>query len=430
MTKSRQVNKTYVRLRRMTSLGLARMNERDQRAFDEWLAQHKTSQQSQQQDLPSSQMMKSSDLISSTYEQLFVVIDTCSIVKYRTELMQYVSRLKQVFERNKSPIRLIICLTVLEELDKCNRKVKNKQAKLEEPMKQPELEPEMDIDRVCDSDNLNDLIKMARATSNLSTKQLESNTSAQPPRSFMRFIEEEMRTGAIVISELDPFKQLALSAKHRAFEIVNKDDRILECCLRSHEYIKSKDAHEETKVILVTEDNVFKSKATTFGVVSYRWLEFYAKYKNFGLSHYVATPIASLQNLPTQANIEALERRVQSRRRLTQQILAKESLFATPPSKHISANRSAWSSSSSPSDLSTRSLDTSSGTPVRSSTMRPTQFRLFGGIQKRSPQSSLFGNRHMNEAASKRLANIRAALKGANSSEDSVMFIEEVITIK
>jgi len=277
---SKRAAVVYNRLRRRTRKCLSEIDKRDQDAFDRWLRSLRSCKSSQQVDLPSSQIPPKISFITENYAQLFVIIDTCSIVSHRCEFIDYVIRLKQLFPGQSSPIKFIISLVVLEELDKCNRPVKRK-------FKQERSE-QTSSDRYNSrlSDELNsDLIAIAEP----STPAAHFTGPAEPPRMFMRFIEEEMRTSEILLSELDPFKRTPLD--ENKFEIINKDDRILECTLRSRSFMMSQAHHPNSKVILVTEDNVFKSKATTFEVVSYRWAEFKAKYKNFGLENYITTPL-------------------------------------------------------------------------------------------------------------------------------------------
>lgn len=233
--------------------------------------------------------------------QLFVIIDTCSMITHRAEFIDFVTNLGDVFEGSKCPIRFIISLPVLEELDKYNRRptkrTKNK-VKQEE-----EVEEEADRSNVNNNNNnisiledpndpvLSELLAQARELAVDQSKTTSQTCRREPPRMFMRFIEEEMRIGHRLIGELDPGKELPLRAREINFEIVNKDDRILECCVRSRAFIQSNPHHPDTSAILVTEDNVFKSKATTFDIPSYRWREFSIKYKNFGLKNYTSTPL-------------------------------------------------------------------------------------------------------------------------------------------
>lgn len=277
------------RLRRLTKRKLTGMSQHDRDAFNEWLDQKiKSSKHSRLSDLPSSQIMPRAALISADRPQLFVVIDTCTLVTYRAEFVNFVTRQKQMFSKQLSPIRFVISCVVLEELDKCNRPAKRKQATQmqSKTQAQPKRSPSA--------------VKKSNSDPNLSDLPLPLPSSStgvridEPPRMFMRFIEEEMRDGDVIIAELDPFKQLKLPPGEQNFEIINKDDRILECCMRSKNFIKSRPHHSETSVILVTEDNMFKSKATTFYITSYRWREFESKYKNFGLDHYIATPEPSI----------------------------------------------------------------------------------------------------------------------------------------
>lgn len=262
------------RLRRRTSRLLEQTL--DQKTFNKWLAAARSSKNSQQVDLPSSQIPSPMSLITPDSPQLFVVIDTCSVVKYRLEFMDYVTDLKLTFSDKRSPIKFLISLTVLEELDKCNRPIK-RQGRLESQSKTPSNVSTIETD----------VSEVIRATET-GTGTSCSNANQQPPRMFMRFLEEEMRMSNILIGELDPLKTVKLEEN---FETLTKDDRILECCLRSRKFISTHNPHEDTKVVLVTEDNLFKSKSTTFLMPSFRWAEFRLKYKNFGLAHYVPTPL-------------------------------------------------------------------------------------------------------------------------------------------
>lgn len=269
----KQPKPSHNRLRRLTKSRLDEAKTNDQVAFNRWHAQIKNSKHSQQQDLPSSQLPAKMSLILTNTAQLFVVIDTCTLCTHRIDFMDYVTQLRQIFPFRLCPIRFIISLPVLEELDKCNRR-----------QKKPQQLPKKQDDHISGTNstgdgnnNLEDVISAVRITT-------------EPPRSFMRFVEEEMRASEIIISDMDPFKRTKLGEIGQNLEIINSDDRILECCLRSQAFVDTQQPHPDTKVILVTEDNVFKSKATTFGIVSYRWTEFKHKFKNFGLKHYVSTP--------------------------------------------------------------------------------------------------------------------------------------------
>jgi len=239
--------------------------------------------------------------INPNQPQLFAVLDTCSIVKNTEELIDFVINIKQSFPDN-SPILFIISLTVLEELDKCNRpsrrKLKNNQEKNED-------------------------IKLSQ-TKDLSEPPIDDILNRkQPPRSFMRFIEEEVRVGHVLMGELDPFK----TTKLPPFEIVNKDDRILECCLRSAGYIRSQPHHPDTRLVLITEDNIFKTKATTFGVPSFRWREFMAKYHNFGKRNCVPTPLVPsrtnpINKSPQKLQVNTSERTRQSKSDVTKKLVS------------------------------------------------------------------------------------------------------------
>lgn len=246
----------YNRRRRLTKNLLGCKDKEGQIAFENWLAAHRNSKKSQQSDLPSSQIVSKMQVIDANKPQLFAIVDTCSVVSHRTDFIEYVTHLKDTFPGQTCPIKLIISLPVLEELDKCNRPKKLKK----------------------DSD------------STIPTTTLVTNI-IDPPRNFMRFLEEEIRVSDIIISELDPFKKIPLNSKQQTFEIINKDDRILECCLRTQAFLNDNKRHADTKVILISEDNVFKAKATTYQVLSFRWLEFKLKYKNFGHKNYAPTPL-------------------------------------------------------------------------------------------------------------------------------------------
>lgn len=301
MSQSRRRAALYNRLRRATRGCLSSVDQRDQDAFNKWLAQHKSSKHSQLTDLPSTKIIPKMSLIKANSAQLFVVIDTCSIVQFRSEFIDYVVRLKSLFSRGSCPIKIIISLVVLEELDKCNRPNKKRQ-----PQQQPQVKLEEQAransqqaspgkvllrNKNDHSNNLDPKLEDLIDAANKNAK------TSEPPRMFMRFIEEEMRTSEVIISELDPFKQTKLSNKELAFDVVNMDDRILDCCLRSRAFIQAHPHHLDTQVILLTEDNVFKSKATTFEIASYRWREFKAKFKNFGLEHYISTPLFGSTNV-------------------------------------------------------------------------------------------------------------------------------------
>lgn len=253
---------------------LATIDTNNTKAFNRWLDTVKSSKNSHQKDLPSSQVTPIMAHINPDMQQLFVVLDTCSMVRYTHQFMGFVTNFKSLYmNTNKTPIKFIISLTVLEELDKCNRpKQKNSQRQKGKQPQQEDVKPSHLVgQKQTDHPPVDDIIN-----------------GKEPPRLFMRFIEEEMRVGEILIGELDPYKTIKLNAP---FEIINKDDRILECCLRSVAYIHSRPHFEGTRLILVSEDNIFKAKASTFGVASFRWLEFEAKYRNFGQKNCVPTPV-------------------------------------------------------------------------------------------------------------------------------------------
>lgn len=269
----------FNKLRRITRQTLTQASRTERDSFNRWLATHRPAKNTQQEDLPSSQLPSKMSLVRVDKAQLFVIIDTCSIVKYRPEFIDFVVHLKQLFSNGSCPIKFIISLVVLEELDKCNRP-QRKQVRQNDLTKISV--PKDENDRNKNESNVRDVIEMAGGIG--------------PPRMFMRFIEEEMRSSEILISDLDPFKKVPIPPGQDDFEIVNNDDRILDCCIRSKRFVDSLAHHPDTRVVLVTEDNVFKSKATTFSIVSYRWFEFKLKFKNFGLDHYTSTPIISSSN--------------------------------------------------------------------------------------------------------------------------------------
>lgn len=293
---------TFNRLRRKTKRDLSEVDKRDQDAFDRWLASQRTSKSSQQVDLPSSQLLPKMSLVSPSMAQIFAVIDTCSIVTYRSEFIDHVCHLKTLFPRGPvTPIKFIISLVVLEELDKCNRPGKKRMKMLIKDEQKPKDETNklegLDTQTREFLSSIN--ILLGEDQSGQTTKINNESTPkmiGEPPRLFMRFLEEEMRLSEVLVSELDAFKKTKLDKDEQAFEIINKDDRILECCLRSRAFIRSLPHHPSSSVVLISEDNVFKAKATTFGVTSYRWREFKAKYKNFGLENYVQTPVVPPQN--------------------------------------------------------------------------------------------------------------------------------------
>lgn len=305
----------FNQLRRQTRKNLSKVVESEQKAFQEWLNSLNQSKRSLQSDLPSSQLPSKMSHINTSIAQVFAIVDTCSIVNFRTEFMSFVTTLRKNFSFVTCPVKFIICLPVLEELDKYNRRSgkggAHKQAAAaagennptnvilaeqtnhtEAPGMAKESKPFL---RRQDED-LRDICRLSQAQAPF---QGGAGGTSGPPRSFMRFLEEEMRLGQVIVGELDPFKQVQLAADERAFEIVNSDDRILECCLRSRAFVRSQMHHEATKVLLVSEDNIFKSKATTYGIVSYRWTEFANKFKNFGHENYVATPVPLLAGTQT-----------------------------------------------------------------------------------------------------------------------------------
>lgn len=278
------------KFRRRVKRRLRFIDRSEEDAFNRWLDQIKSSKNSVITDLPSSQIVPRMSLISTDYPQLFVVVDTCSLVKHRVEFMDFVVRQKQLFSSNITPIRFIISCTVLEELDKCNRPTKRRRG-------QQEGEQQVVVTSGLKTEAQNDKKTSPVDPTTKDVIDFVSGRPGDPPRMFMRFIEEEMRASEVLVPELDPFKRTQLQAQDRQFEIINKDDRILECCLRSKAFVEAARHHLDTRVILVTEDNVFKAKATTFMLTSYRWREFKHKYQNFGLEHYRSTPMIPPQRL-------------------------------------------------------------------------------------------------------------------------------------
>ena len=270
------------RLQQKTKALLRQIDQKDHAAYLEWLASIRKAKRSQQTDLPSSQIIPKTSLIKAETAQLFAVIDTCSLIAFQASFIDYVTQQKKLFQ-NSCPVKIIISLTVLEELDRCNRR-KKKAKSGEQVVIKSENQTPPSLHKTTSDHELADLIEA-------------TNKANEPPRLFMRFIEEEMRTSDILIGDLDPQKRLSLDRSEQAFEIVNKDDRILDSCLRARSFIAKHSRHPETKVILISEDNIFKSKATTYEIVSYRWNEFTTKYKNYGLHHYTCSPVkpASLQ---------------------------------------------------------------------------------------------------------------------------------------
>lgn len=314
------------RLRQLTRRSLSDIDRRDQNAFNRWLNAVRMCKTSQQIDLPSSQIPTKMSLIWPDRPQLFVVIDTCSIVAFRCEFIDFVVNLKRLFPSKCSPVRFIISLTVLGELDKCNRSKNKKQAKLKSSTQSNDNNNNKNNNNNNSQHhknnpvNYDDLEELLRAAEGNSKNYNNVTKSSEPPRMFMRFLEEEMRMSDILIGELDPHKLRTLNQKELNIEILTKDDKILECCLRSRAFISSHDHHSDTSVILVTEDNIFKSKATTFEISSYRWREFAIKYRNFGLNHYVTTPsmlpstqlvTVSQQSFNTQNKAEVAVRKTQ-----------------------------------------------------------------------------------------------------------------------
>lgn len=284
----------------MTKHGLrTAANKREKGAFDEWWEAHRQSKNSQQVDLPSSQLRPKASLVKADFPQIFAVIDTCSIVKYRIELIEYVTLHKRIFPDGTSPIKFIISMTVLEELDKFNRRKEENKTSNQQQLKK------------FTTNNNNSAQQQQQISSQINQRGLKTEKRASnegnyidlidlnqgsnkdfvdtPPRSFMRILEEELRSSDILVPDLDP-KKVFQNQENGNFEIINNDDRILDCCVRSSKFITSMPHHPDTLLVLITEDNVFKSKATTLDIVSYRWYEFKLKYKNFGLNNYTQTP--------------------------------------------------------------------------------------------------------------------------------------------
>lgn len=309
----------YNKLRRQTRKNLSHINDLEQKAFQDWLSSISSSKRTHQTDLPSSQLPDKMSHINRLIAQLFIILDTCSIVSFRTEFMQYVTTLRKNFSFVNCPIKIIICLPVLEELDKCNRpasrrgKSNSAHKDVKEDIKRQQvLIEKANLQSAGNGNNVTtsrlptDKTADLRDICQLIRGQQPFGGSTEPPRMFMRFLEEEIRDGQVILGELDPFKTIRLTPEESSFEIVNKDDRILECCLRTRAFIRSQEHHPETRVLLVSEDNIFKSKATTYGIVSYRWSEFTRKYKNFGHQNYIASPVplwssncmAASQHLP------------------------------------------------------------------------------------------------------------------------------------
>jgi rRNA-processing protein FCF1 len=243
----------------------------NQAAFCKWQNEYiRDSKHSTQDNLPSSQLPSLESLVLAYQKQLFVMIDTCSLVKHQADFIDYVTNLRKSFRGSQCPIRFIIPLVVVEELDKCNRRPQKKQR---------HNTPEVKVD-----DGRNPPIE-------------DVVNNRDPPRSFMRIIEEELRTFQIIVPDLDPTRRFSLPSDSLCSTI--NDNRILDSCIRSQRFIQSLPHHDGTKVILVTEDNNFKTKATTFQVPSFRWREFVMKYHNFGRKNCVETPLVPSLRLNT-----------------------------------------------------------------------------------------------------------------------------------
>lgn len=279
MYSKRQNRIKFNKRKRLFKTALSVVDKEGQKTFRIWLEEHREAKRSQQFDLPSSQLPNIMNILNPNIPQLFVVIDTCSIVANRNDFIDYVTTLRKMFHHNTCPVKITICLAVLEELDKCNRPRKKRSSELEQQQQEAQRATAT-IDERFAAEN-GDIVELVNSPAKFQ----------DPPRYFMRFIEEEIRMSEILISELDPFKRTPyLNKRDESFEIINSDDRILDCCIRTKAYLHHNNVHSGTKVILVTEDNILKTKATTYGVVSYRWKEFKLKYKNFGLKHYTSTP--------------------------------------------------------------------------------------------------------------------------------------------
>ncbi|KAG9510336.1 Solute carrier family 35 member F4, partial [Fragariocoptes setiger] len=282
--------------RQVNEAALCGLQSGESRAFQEWLQTSRLAKSSSQTQLPQSRLPVKHSLISETRAQLFLVIDTCSLCKYRAEFIEFVTETRKRFPvPSQCPLRLIMSLPVIEELDSARK-----------------------------------------------------SSQSHCPSQFVRFLEEEMRTNHVIIGEFDPSKASPIVAKNnnnnhspqsdsdvdtnvtgnnitahsrtssRVAHIRVNDDRILDCCLRAQRYVKVRPHHRDTKVLLITEDNLFKVKATTYDVVSYRWAEFVAKYKNFGLEHFTATP----RPIP---RVVTLSNRIKKRRRRTIQRILSDS---------------------------------------------------------------------------------------------------------
>lgn len=266
----------YNELRRLTRSGLSKQVNN---TYTKWASEHyKYSKYSQMEDLPSSQLVSKASLIKENEAQLFVVIDTCSIIHYRERFLSFLIRQKKLFP-NSPPIRFILTVPVLEELDKHSKRPRNKRpdkGQIKEENKsvirtENKSEPSEDLD----------LVNIVKGI----------NSDVYTPRYLFRIIEEETRTNGVLISDLDPANKTKLGEADQDFEIVNNDDRILQRCLVFRKFINDLAHHKDTKVVLVAEDNIFKIKATTREIISYRWSEFECKYKNFGLKNCNPTPM-------------------------------------------------------------------------------------------------------------------------------------------
>lgn len=312
MYRNSRIKKTN-RLRRLTKYEL---KQREDDAFQDWLKSHRHSKTSQQIDLPSSQLRKNEDLVSLATRQIFAVIDTCSIVKHRVDFMNSIVRLKKIFPKYESPIKYIISIEVLRELDKYNRRPKGQKRSSNT---NNNSDNNVNGDHLCENNDANSSKQLDYNQSTSKTNaacgqdrdpydifvddfvKLDKKTEIadSPPRMFMRFLEEELRDKNVLIPELNP----GLKGAHGNMEILNSDDRILNCCLAATEFIENLPHHPGTQVVLITEDNLFKSKATTLDVISYRWKEFDVKFRNFGLEHYVSTPLVPISREPVRYSL-------------------------------------------------------------------------------------------------------------------------------
>lgn len=305
--------------------------EKDQKAFKAWVQEYikDSNHKDLHDDIPSSQIPPKASHINSHQAQLFAVIDTCSLVRYRSEFMKFITELRRSYDEKACPVKFIMPLVVLEELDKCNRPIKKRGSEQQQISKQ--------------NHNQQQQLKQQPLTTNIKAEPIKSiNVEKErevpisdllqkdaPPRSFMRFIDHEMRAG-LIVGDLDPYK----TQKLPPIEIINHDDRILESSLRAKMFVAAHPHHIDTRVVLVTEDNNFKSKATTFEVASFRWREFEAKYHNFGRKHCVSTPLINKLDITTKEN---------QRQQLSGTKVQNQSERIVPPWTTYPANESKYS---------------------------------------------------------------------------------------